>query len=230
MDAARLVAEKIVQTADGRIHLLIDAARLRAALGWRKTNYDRMRERIDDLLDARVDLIIPARGITVKGHIIDEAAEADISPPMRRCKPPLAEARSPNDFGLRSGGMWRITWGRVWTTLTCHDLQTRYPLWVVLEMRHGISQAVARHCFTHSNVNHPITGILSRVGAAGRCRDRIRELRSDEVILCKAGIVITDTHVIYTPSASPVPVGASPVPVGASPVPVGASPVPVKPA
>lgn len=209
IDAARMVAEKEEWTADGRLHLLVDPAKLRSALGGDGVNYQRIDDWLKDLMLAIVKIHITTKDIKVTGGLVAEYVDADASPPCTR-----GGAFNKNRRYLK------ISFGTGWSKLVEEDDLTKYPLRQVVGLKHGFSQAVARYCFSHQKVHESIAGLTDRLGAGGRLRDRRAELCDDSVGLQSMGIEVVGDRVKWS--------GASKVLVAATKVPVGASKVPVK--
>ena len=228
LDAARFVAERIVRTGEGRMHLLVDSARVRAKLGWGSVSYAQILRRLRDLREAEIDLCVPARGLRIIGGILDEIVEAAVPPPPRSgSRARQAAVCAPVAEGPPRGGMvWRITLSRAWTTLVEADLETRYPLTQVLRMSYGISQALARYCLTHRRVHEPLPALLGRLGATRALRKLRRELQADSEILTELGIRVEQDYVVYQSGAGrQTPEGGRQIPEGGRQIPENQPPV-----
>lgn len=186
IDAARLVAEREEWTADGRFHLLVDPAKLRAALGGDRTNYARIREWLEDLMSAKVQMRVEQRDINVTGCIVDTFVDSPAAPPETR----------PGAFsdGRR---YWRISFNEAWGALIREDLEMRYPVLKVIEMTHGISKAVARYCLGHTKVHEELSGLMHRLADDGRLRNRRKELLEDREALEALGISLEDDRILF---------------------------------
>lgn len=186
VDAARFVAEREEWTADGRFHLLVNPAKLRAALGGDSTNYQRIREWLDNLMTARVQLRIEKRDINIMGGIVDTVVDSPVATPETR----------PGAF--RAGRRyWRISFNEAWATLVREDLAMKYPVLAVIRLGHGFSKAVARYCLGHARVHEGIAGLMQRLAAEGRLRDRRRELLEDAGALAALGISLEGDQVLF---------------------------------
>lgn len=209
LDAARLVAEREDWTTDGRMHLLVDSARLRSVMGGDGVNWPLIKTWFADLTRSKVEYHITRPEIDGFGELISDVAIAKVPEP-----PPTRPGAFSN--GRR---YLRISFGIGWSKLLSDDNDIRYPLRQVVGLRHGVSQAIARYCLSHRTVNDTISGLLAKVGAEGRTRDRRRELQADADALRALSIEISG-DVVRRSSASKVPVRASKVPVRAPKVPV----------
>lgn len=176
LDAARLVAERQESTADGRLHLLIDPAKLRVALGG--MSYRQVDEIRRDLQTALIEMHIKSSDVTISGALLAEVVNSPAAGvPATR---PGAKAE-----GRR---YWRVSFGLAWSKLIENDLVTFIPLAQIVGMRYGISQAVARYCLTHKAVCEPLAGIAKRLGATRElCKIRA-ELLAESAKLADVGV------------------------------------------
>ncbi len=173
---------------DGRISLLVDPAAVRRIA--RQESSSTFRAVLDDLMQGLVEIIEPRR-LACLGHLIDHidfrATGADGAFIMARN--PLGGERH----------LWRVDLGKALCRLLEADhLLYRDPA-PVAALRHGISQAVARHVLSHKAEpcgGWTLDGLIQMVaGPIGRqsLRDRRRELcgpRGDAEALRHAGVLI----------------------------------------
>lgn len=185
LDAARMVAEREEWTADGHLHLLVDPAKLRSALGGDATNNERVKCWLRDLRAAEVVTHIVATGKTTYGGVISEFDDA-------RCD--IALSSRPGAFESQRR-MLRISFGSGWSKLVEEDREMRYPLWQVVRLTHGFSQAVARFCLSHNHVNDDVAGLMVKVAGRGETRKRRAELESDKEGLAALGIEVSGNRV-----------------------------------
>lgn len=166
---------------DGRIKLLVDPADVR-----RRARQDgtTLRRVLDDLMQAIVEIIEPTP-MAETGHLIDRIKPANVS----ACNP-LGGERS----------LWRVELGPVLCKMLAADLwQYRDPQ-PIAQLRHGISQAVARHVLSHreGTCDHwSIDTLIKAVAGdlSGRAMlDRKRELAADVDALQAIGV--TSQHLL----------------------------------
>lgn len=194
LDAARMVAEREEETDDGRIHLLVDPAKLRSAIGGESINTNLIKSWLIDLMQAIVEVKINNPDIVVTGGLISEVVDATVEPPKTRAG------------AFREGRRYlRISFGTGWSKLISSDYSTHYPIRQVVSLKHGFSQAVARFCWSHHNVNESISSLAEKLAASGRIRDLRRNIHDDVDGLAKIGIDV-DGDKITRKSASKAPV------------------------
>jgi len=172
---------------DGSIKLLVDPGKVRrlsrqsGGIGYNSAGKSTTLQRIlDDLQQAIVDIIEPSH-LAGQGQVIghvDRAYHADGTPITKRN--PLKGDERP---------MWSVTLGPVLSRLVEADIWLGYNPAPIAELRHGISQAVARHVLTHKVVPtggwlldtliKDVAGELDTVSL----RHRRRELREDVGLL-----------------------------------------------
>lgn len=171
---------------DGRIELLVDPARVRRALSDKQHSGESVRGWLDDLMAALVEIETPDWRII--GHIIDTVRMS------RRTRP------DPLRPGQRRH-LWVVTLGDAMCELLRRDAWLRYDPVPIARLRHGISQAIARHILSHSRTPasgwdldgliHAVAGELSSQGR----RDARRRLREDAEGLAALGIELRDGRV-----------------------------------
>lgn len=219
LDAARMIAEAEQWTQDGRFHLKIDPARLRAALGGDKTNNQRIAEWIEDLRVARIEVHIGDR-VIVGGLVSEYELSSD---------PTVLHPR-PGALGNDRRYM-RMSFSTGWSKLIETERAMYYSLAGVVNLRHGFSQAVARFCLSHREVRDTVVGMAVKVGAAGRVRDLRACLQDDTEALRLLGILIAGDAIRRLPGSDQSPVkggGARPKSGGARPKSGGRDQSPVK--
>lgn len=183
------VAEKRRQVSDGGIELLVDPARLRRTLSGSQYSLDRIRRLLTDLRAATVEIVTPEMehtGDRIIGGLVDHVV------------PSSNTRRDPLTGGQRH--LWRVRLGVALVLLLGRDLALYYSPAPIARLRHGISQAIARHVLTHSN--DPAGGwrldTLIRAVAGEECssmmlRNFRRRLRDDAAGLIEIGIEIDAT-------------------------------------
>ncbi|WP_018913527.1 hypothetical protein [Thiomonas sp. FB-6] len=195
------VAEAILHTGmhaaelpEGRISVVADPAEIRRVA--RQASGTTFQAVLEDLMRALVQIVEPEPLASV-GHLIDHidhfAKHADGSFMM-----------APNPLDRRERHLWTIEFGKVLCRLLEQDLWLYRDPAPIAAMRHGISQAVARHVLSHRTVpagGWRLDGLILTVagpieGAA--LRDRRRELcgvHGDSDALRRAGVLIEDGRV-----------------------------------
>ena len=199
LDAARMVAERQVVDAGEKLHLLLDAAKLRAALGWDSVNYAQLEARLEDMRVAKVSTIIKASGIKLVEGMVSSYCMAQEQRGGRGGGKVahLVIPRGGERPRALLPGMWRISFSQSWSKLILQDHQYSYPLRQVLKMRHGVSQALARFCLSHRWVNEKLEDVLQKLEAGGRERDCLDVLIVDQDALLSLGIEVQDGIVKY---------------------------------
>lgn len=139
------VAERRREISDGGVELLVDPAKLRRTLSDHQYSHGRIRKLLIDLRAATVEIVTPElerNGDSIIGGLIDHV----IPSPMTR--------RDPLTGGERR--LWRVRLGVALVMLLEKDLSLYYSPAPLARLKHGISQALARHVLTHKH--DPIGG------------------------------------------------------------------------
>lgn len=170
-------------TSDGRIKLLVDPHAVSVITRLEGQTLRRVR---DDLLQALVEIKAPAH-ISCIGHLVDHIDHAQRSDGSHVTKPnPLGGERR----------LWRVDLGKALCRLIEADLWIKRDPRQIAELRHGISQAVARHALSHKRgtCDHwPIDTMIRAVAGTlsqQAMRDRRRELREDAAALAAMGLSV----------------------------------------
>jgi hypothetical protein len=190
LEAIMFCGKRPKELGDGRIKLLVDPADVR-----RRARQDgtTLRRALDDLMQAIVEIQSPERLAGI-GHLIDHIDFAR--------KPSGDYVTAPNPLGGERR-LWKVELGKALCNLIERDLwQMRDPE-PISRLRHGISQAVARHMLTHSADAQPnggwtLDGLLKAVGCGemGQAlRDRRRELAADAEALAALGVQVSGGRV-----------------------------------
>jgi len=201
LDAARMVAEKEEWTADGKMHLKVDLARLRSALGGDATNMQRIEDWLEDLRVAQVVIYIREKNVTITGGIVSEVLASSDKTVLTSRAGAFASNRKFKHIEFSTG----------WSKLIETDRAMKYPLRQVVGLKHGFSQAVARYCLSHANVRDTVAGLAQKLNAGGRLRDRRDELAEDAAGLAAMGITIDGDKITTARDQSPVKRDQSPV-------------------
>ncbi|XSG84093.1 MAG: hypothetical protein ACPW60_10145 [Methylohalobius sp. ZOD2] len=174
---------------DGCVYLLIDFYSIRREMTNNKHHYsyETIHKLLDDIMTTLLDVTIPNRKISrAKGHLIDEVYESNKS--------------KFNPFGGERK-LWIVKIGRVGRAFLRDDIPLFYDSESISKMKHGISQAVARHVLSHAKapsggwyLNTIITAVSGTTGGQA-LRDSRRRLKEDIAWLVDLGIVINGDRV-----------------------------------
>lgn len=136
------VAERKRDIDDGGVELLVDPAKLRKMLSDNQYSGGRLNKLLLELKAATVEIVASKLEKTVdEGRIIGGLIDHVISSPMTRYNPLTGGVRR----------LWKVRLGIALVMLLEHDLSLYYRPELIARLKHGISQAVARHVLTHSN-------------------------------------------------------------------------------
>lgn len=134
------VAERRRDTDDGCIELLVDPATLRRHLSDNQYSYEGIQDLIADLRGAVIEIVTPEMeksGDRIIGGLLDYSMPS----PMTRPDPLTGGERH----------LWRVRLGMGLIMLLNRDLHLYYKPAPIARLKHGVSQAVARHVLTHKN-------------------------------------------------------------------------------
>lgn len=186
MDAICFCRERRKDLEDGVIKLLVDPAAVR-----RRSRQDgtTLKNIIDDLQQGIVEIIEP-KHLACQGQMlghIDKAMRADGTPISRHN--PLGGERA----------MWSVKLGEVLSKLVSADIWLGYDPAPLAKMRHGVTQAIARHALTHKHepeggwiLDNIITKVCGPLSSQ-QLRDRRREVKADESRLQEVGLRIENS-------------------------------------
>lgn len=187
VEAMLYCAEKRRDVSDGGIELLVDPARVRKVLSDNQYSYSQIEKLLVELRMATVTIETPQLDFPIIGGLIDHV----IPSPMTR--------RDPLTNGERN--LWRVRLGVAMVMLLENDLSLYYQPAPVARLRHGISQAVARHILTHKhepkggwNIDTLIRAVAGEDCGSQRMRDGRRRLKEDADLLAGIGIKIDEQN------------------------------------
>ena len=173
------------KTADGRIELLVDPARLKRSISDSNYSSDQLNTLMRDLVEATIEINAPR--VRAMGHLIDTWRASEET------------AHHPLTGGRRE--MWIVTIGDAMIELVQRDLLLHYDPAPISRLRSGVSQAVTRHALTHrrSPPGGWHTDALIEI-VAGRLesqqlRDARRGLRADVDLLDEIGVEIASGRI-----------------------------------
>ncbi len=183
LEAICFCREKRKDLEDGAIKLLVDPAEVRRRSRQDGTTLKRI---LLDLQQAVIEIIEP-KHLACQGQLIghiDFALRGDGSYITRQ-----------NPFGGERH-LWSVTLGPVLTRLVQADVWVGYDPAPIARMRHGISQAIARHVLSHKTAPRGGWNLDGLIRAASgelndqQLRDRRREIRADAEALAAIGVQI----------------------------------------
>lgn len=141
---------------DGQILVVFSPYEILSAIGHKhKTNYKWLDERLDDLRKTRVDIEI--NGVLITGGIVRKHAKS----------------RMDNEEAQRRGGIaknakyWGVAFESEYSRFFLHDMKLHYQalLTEIFRLKHGVTQALVRFCFSHDQVNMALDDVLLALGA-----------------------------------------------------------------
>ncbi len=190
LDAICYCAEKKVDMEDGRIKLLVDPAAIRRTAGI--SSGEQFSKLVDELCAAVIEIRKPSP-LACIGHLVDHIDTA------RRADGSAVTRRNPLTGGERD--LWRVELGKAFCKLLGNDIWRGYDPTPIARLRHGISQAIARHVATH--MHQPKGGwkldtlIAAVAGEQGEqaMRDRRREVRAEAAELAALNLLVDGDRV-----------------------------------
>ncbi|MDY0311189.1 MAG: hypothetical protein RBR20_03610 [Desulfobacterales bacterium] len=185
VEAVLYCAERRREVSDGGVELLVDPARLRKTLSDSRYSMTQIKKLLADLRAAVVEIETPElmrSGERIIGGLIDHVI------------PSLMTRSNPLTGGKRY--LWQVRLGVALVILLNRDLKLYYDPSPIARLRHGVSQAVARHVLSHKNEPsggwHLDTVIDAVAGQMSNkaLRDARFRLRKDAEKLHRVGITI----------------------------------------
>lgn len=180
------VAERRRDISDGGVELLVDPAKLRRTLSDYQYSHGRIKKLLTDLRAATIEIVTPEleqAGESIIGGIIDHV----IPSPMTRHDPLTGGKRY----------LWRVRLGIAMVMLLERDLSLYYQPAPIAKLKHGISQAVARHVLTHKNnpaggwhLDTLIQAVCGKSASSKEMRNGRYRLKEDISQLLEIGIHI----------------------------------------
>ena len=184
MECVLYVAERKRELTDGGVELLVDPAKLRRTLSDHQYSLTQIEKLLAELRAVTIKIETPKFDFPIIGGLIDHVIPSTMTRP------------DPLTGGVRN--LWRVRLGVALVMLMEHDLSLHYSPIPIARLKHGISQAIARHVLTHKH--EPVDGwhidtliravcgedVISQVMRDGR-----RRLKQETVALAALGIEIT---------------------------------------
>ncbi|MFH7587631.1 ABC transporter ATPase [Zobellella endophytica] len=187
MESMLYVAERKRDVSDGGVELLVDPAKLRRTMSDHQYSLTQIEKLLAELRAATITIETPQFDFPIIGGLIDHV----IPSPMTRPDPLTRGKRN----------LWRVRLGVALVMLLEHDLSLHYQPAPITRLKHGISQAVARHVLTHKHdpaggwhMDTLIRAVCGDDVAGQAIRDGRRRLKHDAAGLAELGIEITDEN------------------------------------
>lgn len=181
------VAERKRDVSDGGIELLVDPAQLRRALSDHQYSFTQILKLLTELRAATITIQTPQFDFPIIGGLIDHKVPSTMTRP------------DPLTGGKRS--LWRVRLGIALVMLLEHDLSLHYQPMSIARLKHGISQAIARHVLTHKyapvggwHMDTLIRAVCGDDVTSQVMRDGRRRLKQDAVGLAELRIEITSEN------------------------------------
>ena len=227
LEAVKYTAIDFGYTKDGRFAILIDPYKLRKALSGNKGlyNYETMHRLFDDLIQTIIDIDTPT--YREKGSFLHIVREAKMEVMHSKLKTPRK--------------YMAIEFGSLGTSLIKKDFEIFYDPLPIINLRHGVSKAIARHVLSHPSqpnggwkLDTLIYAVLGENAKSQEVRDARRRIKQDAEKLKDCGIIIDidsnrvflakemiaiDTDSVNTESVSQKPESVSSSPESVAPSP-----------
>lgn len=139
LESMLYVAERRRDSDDGGVELLVDPAQVRKMMSEHHYSHQQIQKLLVELRSATIEIITPEMEQTedrIIGGLIDHAIPSKMTRPN-----PLGGERH----------LLKVRLGLALIMLLDHDLSLYYEPAPIAKLKHGISQAVARHILTHKN-------------------------------------------------------------------------------
>ncbi len=195
-------------TDDGGLILLIDPALIRRMLsrpGSGVYSFETFKSLLEDLRTGLVE--VEMHGHVIGGGLVDHweyFEESAIRNPLPRTIPNQRE-----NSGIRH--LWRVRLGKPLVTLIQEDYRLYYDPQPIINLKHGISKAVARHILSHETVpnggwmlDNLLQAVAGPLAGYGLRKYRRRTLE-DSPGLSALGITIANKRVFLDKSTDSVP-------------------------
>ncbi|WP_346814610.1 MULTISPECIES: ABC transporter ATPase [Aeromonas] len=183
VEAILYCAERRRDVSDGGVELLVDPAKVRKTLSDSRYSLFQLEKLLTELRAATVTIETSQFDFPIIGGLIDHV----IPSPMTRLDPLTGGERN----------LWRVRLGIALVMLLEHDLSLYYDPAPIARLRHGISQAIARHILTHKHepaggwhVDTLIRAVCGENLNSKKIRNERYRLREDAAKLHEVGIAI----------------------------------------
>jgi len=185
------VAEKRRDVEDGGVELLVDPAKLRRTLSDNQYTLNRIQSLLAELRAAVVEIEtqeMAATGDRIIGGLIDH-----VIPSIKTRRNPLTG---------KDRNLWRVRLGVALVMLLNRDLSLYYSPGPIARLKHGVSQAVARHVLTHKQepsggwyMDTLIRAVSGETANSQTIRNGRRRLKDDAENLLELSIQIDGERV-----------------------------------
>ena len=138
MDALLFNAHMKRRLSDGAIELLVDPAKVRRSLSDNQYSYSQIEKLLREIRGATITIDLPQFDSPIIGGLIDHVVP---------CEAPGAPLHNPLSGEKRN--WWSVRIGIAMRLLLANDLTLFYNPAPIARLKHGITQAVARHVLTH---------------------------------------------------------------------------------
>ena len=175
-------------TQDGRLAFLIDLYQLRKVLGKGNSlySYETLNRMLKDLITTTIEFDTETMKIT--GNFLAQITESKVEVSHSK----LGTIRK----------LTRIEFSILGTALVEQDIKLFYDPIPIIQLKYGISKAIARYCLSHKNqpnggwkIDTILKAILGEDAKLQAIRDAKRFLRKDADQLAKCGITIKNDRV-----------------------------------
>ena len=169
----------------GDLHVLLDPAKIQRRMGL-QANPRHLDNLLEDMRQAKVSLSLKSGESSLGGivSVVDKKAR---------------EIKGPGGF-IEKRFLWQITISRTWVKVYQTNLRIRYgpALGIILSMKSGYSQALARFFLTHKGKVSLSLDKCVRILGIEREPKKVRlEMKRDIPLLEKLGVTIEDVMLRY---------------------------------
>lgn len=185
MESLLFCAERKREIEDGGIELLVDPSKVRKTLSASRYSYEQIEKLLVELRTATMSIHTNQFDFPIIGGLIDHVKPS----PMTRYDPLTKGDRN----------LWRVRLGVALVMLLNHDLSLYYKPAAVARLKHGVSQAVARHILTHKHtpkggwhLDTLLNAVYGDSVNSQKMRNGRRRIKEDVEGLSKLGIIIDD--------------------------------------
>lgn len=186
LEALLFCAEKKREISDGGIELLVDPAQIRKVLSDSRYSYEQMEKLLAELRAATITIRVDHLDFPIIGGLIDHVVPSQMT------------RHDPLSGGERN--LWRVRLGIALVMLLENDLSLYYTPAPLARLKHGVSQAVARHVLTHKNtpaggwhLDTLIKAVCGDNASSQEIRNGRRRIKEDAEKLLELGINL-DEH------------------------------------
>ncbi|MEY2342929.1 hypothetical protein AB4090_12585 [Acidithiobacillus sp. IBUN Pt1247-S3] len=205
LDALLLHREKKHFKDGGRLSVLVDPYQIRKAISAGRTPlpYNYIHKLLEDMRQARVEMIWDdgKQHHRMTEGIIALFEEASSKPVTHGTCNFAHRDDDGGDSDRRA--MLKVTFSKAMTYLLRDDQNIHYKLAPIVSLTHGLSQAIARYCLSHTSVHETFEGICARVGFdtgsknPSAARKAKMELLIDAAALAALGVEVKENGSVH---------------------------------